>query len=144
MTKCHFSNFCRKKVPGMTKKCLKSQKKSHTQSYPHTTYYPPHSQFEKPSFAENLTFIYLSWISSFQTFQKILCTFYNSHQSTWVPKIYMYLVTLESTKYLNLRLSVQEAQLIILIFNDFQFCFYKEENILKGSMNLIPSPSMKI
>ena len=51
---------------------------------------PPHSQFEKPSCAENLTFIYLSWISSFQTFRKILCTFYNSHQSTWVPSTYLH------------------------------------------------------
>ena len=56
----------------------------------------------------------------------------------------LHVLTLESTKCLNLRLSVQQAQLIILIFNDFQFCFYKVENILKGSVDLIPSPSMKI
>ena len=56
----------------------------------------------------------------------------------------LHVLTLESTKCLNLRLSVQQAQLITLIFNDSQFCFYKVEKILKGGLDLIPSPSMKI
>ena len=82
------------------------------------TYYQPHSQFEKPSCAENLTFIIFHESAPFKLFENFYV-----HFTTAISQLEYLLTctTLESTKYLNLRLSVQKAQLLTVIFNDSQF-----------------------
>ena len=93
--------------------------KSEKKNRKYITYYQPHSQFEKPSCAENLTFIIFHESAPFKLFEKFYV-----HFTTAISQLeYLLTCTLESTKYLNLRLSVQKAPLLTVIFNDSQFFF---------------------